>query len=465
MRKISENPRLQSGRYAAATSNPDHVRRKQVPAPSDQDIERRLNELVKPAVYAEMAHYRALGLRNRILTLPVMVAVVLALLWRHLPGVCELQRLLAQERVLWTAPRKVSQSALSQRLLTFPAVLFERVLAAVLAQLPARSAARTRPVPPLLKRVSARFSACYALDGTTLEALFRKLKALQEVAEAPLAGHLAAVVDLVTHLPAKVWFAENPSTNDKAFLPQVLAWLRPNSLVVFDLGYFAFTLFDALTEIGCWFVTRLREKTSFTVQQVLLDRPQARDRIVKLGKYRSNPSTHLVRLIEVYVDGAWRQYVTNVLDPQQLSVLEVVALYQQRWHIETAFALVKRLLDLSYLWIGSLNGVQLQVWATWLYYAILIDLCDDVAQVLQLPLERISVEMVSRTLYYYAASTTAGNYTGDAAHFMAEDPKLFGIVKRTKLANGPSVLTQVSLAVGDDFIDLPLDAVGDLTSL
>ena len=35
------------------------------------------------------------------------------------------------------------------------------------------------------------------------------------------------------------------------------------------------------------------------------------------------------------------------------------------WRIEQAFNLVKRLLGLSYLWTGSINGVKLQVWATW----------------------------------------------------------------------------------------------------
>lgn len=468
MRKTNQNRRLQSGRYAAAKGNPDHARQRQVPAPSDPELDQRLHAFVKPAVDQELAYYHELGLRDRVLNLPVMVAVVLAMLWRRLPGVCEVHRLITTEPVLWTEPIKVSQPALSQRFLTFPAVLFERILHAVLAQLPERSAGRSRPVPPVLKRVQARFAACYALDGTTLEALFRKLKALQEVAEAPLAGHLAAVVDVVTHLPAKIWYAENPSTNDKAFLPEILAWLPVNSLVVFDLGYFAFTLFDALSEAGSWFVTRLREKTSFTVQQVLLERPQVRDRIVKLGNYRANPSTHVVRLIEVYVNGAWRQYLTNVLDPQQLSVLEVVALYEQRWHIETAFALVKRLLNLAYLWVGSENGVQLQVWATWLYYAVLIDLCDDVAEVLQLPLEYISVEMVSRCLYYYASATRRGEYTGDAAHYLAQNAKLFGIVKRKKPDEGVPVLTQVSLALGDDcagFIEVQLATVDNLTSL
>jgi hypothetical protein len=74
-----------------------------------------------------------------------------------------------------------------------------------------------------------------------------------------------------------------------------------------------------------------------------------------------------------------------------------------------------------------------QVWATWLYYALLIDLCDDVAEVLQLPLDRISVEMVSRSLYYYAVATAAG-YTGTAVAYFAEPGHraLFGLVKRRR---------------------------------
>lgn len=449
----AKNPRLTGGRYGAGTGNPDHGRQRQVPAPSDADIEQRLNDLVKPAVFSELNYYHKLGLRSRLLDLPMMVAIVLAMLWRQIPGVCTLQRELAKERILWTQPTRVSQPALSQRFLTFPAELFERVLMAVLERLPARWAARNRPVPAVLARVQARFAACYAVDGSTLEALFRKLQALQEVPEAPLAGHLVAVVDVVTHLPAKIWYAEDPAINDKAFLPQLLAWLPVNSLLVFDLGYFSFPFFDALGQAGSWFVTRLRQNTSFTVQQVLLGRPQARDQIVHLGRYRSNPSQRSVRLIEVYVNGAWRQYLTNVLDPERLSALEVVALYERRWHIETAFGLVKGLLSLSYLWVGSINGVQLQVWATWLYYAVLIDLCDEVAEALQRPLDAISVEMVSRSLYFYVGAMAQG-YTGTAAQFFAEEAKLLGIVKRTRPPNGPSVLTQVSLAVGEDLTSL-----------
>ena len=433
-------------RRKRATRNPDHLRRLHVPAPSDAEIEARLEALVQPAVFAELAYYQQLGLRNRLLTLPVMVAVVLTLIWRQVAGVCELTRLLAHERVLWSQPTAVSQPALSQRLLTFPAELFERVLLAVVAQLPARAASRTRPLAPPLAALLPRFNGCYALDASTLEALFRKLASLREAPDSPLAGQITAAVDLATHLPAKLWWADDPIQKEPVLIPRLLAWLPPGSLAVFDLGYFAFPFFDQLSASERFFVTRLRAKTSFRVEQVLLERPRVRDRIVHLGLYRSNPSTYSVRLVEVYLDGAWHQYLTNVLDPQCLSVVEVVAAYAARWKIETTFLLVKRLLGLSYLWVGSVNGVQLQVYATFLFYAILIDLCDEVAEALQVPLEQVSVEMVYRGLYHYVQAVAQG-YVGGAADYFAREAKGLGILKRIRAPNRPPLATQVRLAL------------------
>jgi hypothetical protein len=41
-----------------------------------------LTNLVSPAVANQLAYYRQLGLRSRILNLPLMVAAVLTMLWR-----------------------------------------------------------------------------------------------------------------------------------------------------------------------------------------------------------------------------------------------------------------------------------------------------------------------------------------------------------------------------------------------
>jgi len=98
--------------------NPDHVRRTNRPSPDNAVITERLKSLVTPAVFGQMAYYRSLGLRDRLLSLPVMVAALL-LLWRQVPSVCELARLLGREDLFWTPKITVSQQALSQRFLVF----------------------------------------------------------------------------------------------------------------------------------------------------------------------------------------------------------------------------------------------------------------------------------------------------------------------------------------------------------
>ena len=87
-----------------------------------------LEDLLIPAMAAQKTFYRQLNLRDRILTLPLMMAAILSLLWRDVAGVTELTRLLNREGFLWCEPQEISQQALSQRFLTFPAILFEKVL-------------------------------------------------------------------------------------------------------------------------------------------------------------------------------------------------------------------------------------------------------------------------------------------------------------------------------------------------
>ncbi|MHC5937023.1 hypothetical protein [Nostoc sp.] len=63
--------------------------------------------------------------------------------------------------------------------------------------------------------------------------------------------------------------------------------------------------------------------------------------------------------------------------------------------------LVKRLLKMSYLWTGSINGVKLQIWATWRFYAVLIDVADTVANEFEMEVEKISIEMLFRSFYHF----------------------------------------------------------------
>jgi hypothetical protein len=97
-----------------------------------------------------------------------MVAVVLTLLWRQVPGVQELTRLLAREDLLWCRATKVTQQALSERFLTFPAAIFERVFKDLLPQLQHNWRQRSnRPLPDSIKFALKYFERIWVADGST----------------------------------------------------------------------------------------------------------------------------------------------------------------------------------------------------------------------------------------------------------------------------------------------------------
>ena len=411
--------------------NADHVRRTNRPSPDNAVITERLKSLVTPAVFGQLAYYRSLGLRDRLLGLPVMVAALLLLLWRQVPSVCELARLLGREDLFWTPKVTVSQQALSKRFLAFPAEVMQRVLLDLLPTLRERWAVRRRPLPEAVVCAHTTFARIFVVDGSTLEALFRKLQALQDVPPGSLAGKICTVIDLATRLPEQIWFTEAAQAHDTNFADQILAFAPAQTLWIFDRGFFDFTFFEALITKGVAWITRAKSNTVFTVQRVWLHTAEVRDRIVRLGGDQAS-ERHPVRLIEVRFGTTWYRYLTSVLDPAILPASVVADLYRRRWRIEEAFQVVKRLLNLAYLWTGSPNGVLLQVWSTWLFFAVLVDLGDAVAEELLLPFDAISLEMVFRGLYHFMQASTRGEATDLVKYLAASENRDLGVVKRIR---------------------------------
>jgi hypothetical protein len=408
----------------------DHARPRGSPQLGDEEIEARLNELISPATYALSDLYHSLGLRWRILNLPVMVAALLSLIWRQVPSVNVLAQMLVREQLLWSPPVKVSQQALDQRLRCLPARLFGEVFKGVLPELIRRARERTRPKAAVIVRALAHFKGILIVDATTLEELFKKVGALRGREGVVLAGKLTSVLDLVSKLPLELWLDSDPNCNEKSFLDRIKAILESGTLLLLDRGFYSFPFFDWLTDATIAFITRARNGAAFEVAAVLRASENVRDRIITMGLYRSNPCKHPLRLVEVRIGGIWHRYLTNVLDPAVLSVADVCDLYARRWRIEEAFCLSKRLLNLSYLWTGANNGVEMQVWATWMFYAVLVDLSDQVAQILNQPLDNISQEMVYRGLYHFAVARKHGLASDPAVYLAAQDD--LGIVKRRR---------------------------------
>ena len=167
---------------------------------------------------------------------------------------------------------------------------------------------------------------------------------------------------------------------------------------------------------------------------------QVHEALVWIGQ---GDDRQLVRLIKVLYQGKWYRYLTNELDSERLPVAYVVALYWQRWRIEDAYAIVKRLLGLAYFWVGSQNGIELQLWATWLLYAVLVDLTAAVAEELNQPFAAVSLEMVYRSVYFFTQAYHRGEAT-DPVVYLANNATWLGILKR-KRKHKPSPLQLFNL--------------------
>ena len=408
--------------YARTKHRPD--------APPPAEVAQWMAEIVNPATYAQMDAYAAMGLRARILDLPTMVALMVSMIWQQVASVSELVRLLVEEGLLWVDPTEVSQQAVSERIRSFPAKLFKQVLLEVLPRMEERALARSRPQPECIERAHNHFGRVLVMDGSTLDVLLRKVGLLRGAPPGVLAGKMAVLLNLVTRLPVAAWFNDDPKAHDLTFRDHLLAALIPKDLLIIDRGFQDYSFFDDLTGADVGFITRPKRNAVIREVAVLGKSAQVHDRIIQLGGLDA-PCRHDLRLVEVLHQGKWYRYLTNILDPNHLSALDVADLYRRRWRVEDAFMTVKRVLGLSYLWVGSANGVALQVWATWLVYAMLVDLTDAVADRLGRLFDAISIEMVFRGLYYYTGAVKRGD-PRDVVTYLADKAHRLGLIKRIR---------------------------------
>jgi hypothetical protein len=271
-----------------------------------------------------------------------------------------LWRLLARKG-LWFYPRfPVTDQSVYKRLATEGPDALQRIFERTSLIL------RQRLAPYAQTRLAPFATGVYALDETTLDPVARRIPALRDVPRGDrrlLPGKLAGVYDVRTQQWTRVQYLPKASQNEKVAAREMLAGLPAGSLILADMGYFGFAWFDYLTDHGYSWISRLRAKTTYKVIHVYYRHGSTFDAVVWLGKYRADRAAHAVRLLQYRVGNTWHVYVTNLLDPAQLSMLECTRLYARRWDFELAVKLVKRHLKLHLFWSSKTNVILHQIWA------------------------------------------------------------------------------------------------------
>ena len=332
--------------------------------------------------------------RPRVLPALALWAGMLVCVARGFSSQLELWRLLTHTG-LWDFPRfTLKDDAVYQRLKHAGSQTFHQIFDEVTRLLRLRQ----RLKPGATELLAAFASGVYALDEMTLDGVKKCLPSLRQHIGTVLAGKVTALFDVRAQLWHHVEFQEAAAQNEKVAARGMLTHVPPGSLILADLGYFAYAWFDDLTRAGHFWISRLRAKASYTVVCTLYQGQDVLDAIVWLGAYRADRAANAVRLVSFSRNGKTWAYLTNVLDPCLLSIRQISQLYARRWDIEMMFNLLKTHLHLHLLWSSHLSVVMHQVFAAFTIAQIILGLRADIAQQAQADVFEVSLDLLIRWL-------------------------------------------------------------------
>lgn len=244
----------------------------------------------------------------------------------------------------------------------------------------------------------------YVMDSTTITLFSQILKGAGRNAEngkkkGGIKAH--AVIQEDIDLPIFIDFSA-AAKNDHEFMRRLFD-LPKGSFLTFDMGYFDYLVWQELTEAGYKFVTRLKDNARFKIIEMrncpekdiladqiielsynkLVERPMTEE---ELSHRRGRRPKSGVVMVREYKKGTFRcrrilrrtddgkdtiQFVTNVMDQEEMSAEQICEIYRRRWTIESLFKRLKQNFPLKYFLGDNVNAIEIQIWVTMIAYLLL----------------------------------------------------------------------------------------------
>lgn len=147
---------------------------------------------------------------------------------------------------------------------------------------------------------------------------------------------------------------------------------EPGTILVMDRGYEDHDWWRKLDADGVFFVSRLKDSTSYAI---VGERPQPadpvlRDEVIILASDREKEEPMRLRRIEVWLEDKQDTmvFVTNHL---RLAASTIGDIYRDRWQIELFFKAIKQSLRIKAFIGTSENAVQTQIWTALIAMVVL----------------------------------------------------------------------------------------------
>lgn len=219
--------------------------------------------------------------------------------------------------------------------------------------------------------VSKRFEGIFILDGSSLDGVARRLKITWKDNAVPLPGSILACYDLMRGTVRELLYTHTKRTGELTLAREAMRRLPPGSLLLGDRGYGTAKLLIDTSKAGHFAVFRKKRQLTAHDAEELSRVTQGdvtlQDLRVRLGTKVSTQA----RLIRLTTAEETYDFITNVLDPEQLSAQEIADLYRDRWEVERMFQDLKTVLNLKYFYCGNANAIAMQLYAAAIVYTAL----------------------------------------------------------------------------------------------
>jgi hypothetical protein len=131
-------------------------------------------------------------------------------------------------------------------------------------------------------------------------------------------------------------------TSELTLAEEVLPLLKPGMLCLADRGFYSFRTWGLAIDTGADLVWRIKKSMVLPREKELEDGSYLSRVYGSQNDQKQKRSGVVVRVVDYTLAGLQKaepiyRLITTILDPGQASAVELAALYQERWGIETAF--------------------------------------------------------------------------------------------------------------------------------
>jgi hypothetical protein len=214
-------------------------------------------------------------------------------------------------------------------------------------------------------------SKLYILDSSTIS-LFKAIlkpagrKRLDGKSKGGIKVHTLLKAD--TNMPYMVKYTA-AALHDQQFY-QYINELPGGSIIAFDKAYINYQQFAQFTDSGITYVVPQKDNavyTSLTELALKDDESQIlKDELIQVNYHQQIENISIERTLQIrriaYYSPQHKTAFVYQTNNTELTAMDIVAIYQNRWQIEKFFKKLKQNFPLQYFLGDNENAIQIQIW-------------------------------------------------------------------------------------------------------